>query len=303
MRLKFENAVTTMSNMKKVPVSNDLKLEMYSLYKQSTEGVCNKPSPSIFNPVEKAKWNAWKNLGDMSQESAMQKYCDIIANLAPEQSQQTPSNVEGSGPATLKPRSSFSVKSVAFPRRNFDDSNEFEFVQIKRQQNGVMEINLNRPTKHNAFNIQMWQEFGNAMKSVSEDRESRVCILTGSPHSFSSGMDLSVFMEMQETMSAETCEGRRREALGHFIQFLQDMISSSERSHVPVIAAVAGHCIGGAVDIITACDLRYCTKDASFCVKETDLAMVADIGTLQRLPKLVGDQVTSIGSLSLSSSS
>jgi enoyl-CoA hydratase len=61
---------------------------------------------------------------------------------------------------------------------------------------------------------------------------------------------------------------------------------------VPVIAAINGYCIGGAVDLITACDLRYCTHDAIFCIKETDLAMVADIGTLQRMPKLIGDMQT-----------
>jgi enoyl-CoA hydratase len=57
-------------------------------------------------------------------------------------------------------------------------------------------------------------------------------------------------------------------------------------------SAVSGSCIGGAVDLITACDLRYCTQDSVFCIKETDLAMVADIGTLQRLPKLIGQQRT-----------
>lgn len=74
------------------------------------------------------------------------------------------------------------------------------------------------------------------------------------------------------------------------LQFLQDCVSAPERCKVPVIAAVHGHCIGGAVDLISACDLRLCSKDASFCIKETDLGMVADIGTLQRLPKLIADQ-------------
>lgn len=76
----------------------------------------------------------------------------------------------------------------------------------------------------------------------------------------------------------------------HIIQFLQDAISALETCRVPVIAAVDGQCIGGAIDLITACDLRFCTDSALFCIKETDLAMVADIGTLQRLPRIVGDQ-------------
>ena len=76
------------------------------------------------------------------------------------------------------------------------------------------------------------------------------------------------------------------------IQFLQDAVSAPEKCKVPVIAAISGYCIGGAIDLVTACDLRYCADDATFCVKETDLAIVADLGTLQRLPKLIGDQRT-----------
>ena len=97
---------------------------------------------------------------------------------------------------------------------------------------------------------------------------------------------------MQDLASQESCEGRKREALANIIHFLQDAVSSTENCKVPVIAAISGNCIGGAVDLITACDLRYCTEDAVFCIKETDLGMVADVGTLQRLPKLIGDQQT-----------
>ena len=75
-------------------------------------------------------------------------------------------------------------------------------------------------------------------------------------------------------MLKERCEGRRREALGHLIAFLQAQISSPEKCPVPVIAAISGHCIGGALDLVTACDIRYCTADTNFSIKETDLAMV-----------------------------
>ena len=115
----------------------------------------------------------------------------------------------------------------------------------------------------------------------------RVVILTGNEKSFSTGMDLGVFQDMDALAKKETCPGRVRESLVHIIQWLQDAISGPEKCVVPVIAAISGHCIGGAVDLATACDLRYCTDDATFSIKETDLAMVADIGTLQRLPKLI----------------
>lgn len=124
------------------------------------------------------------------------------------------------------------------------------------------------------------------------DNKVKAVILTGNSTSFSTGMDLSVFSEMQSIAKNEACDGRKREALNNFIQFLQDAVNAPEKSSVPVIAAISGQCIGGAVDLVCACDLRYCTDDAQFCIKETDLAMVADIGTLQRLPGIIGDQAT-----------
>jgi enoyl-CoA hydratase/carnithine racemase len=77
-----------------------------------------------------------------------------------------------------------------------------------------------------------------------------------------------------ELFSLEKCEGRRREGLIRFISYLQGIFNFPEKISIPVIASITGHCIGGALDLITACDLRYCTKDASFCIKETDLAIV-----------------------------
>ena len=106
-------------------------------------------------------------------------------------------------------------------------------------------------------------------------------------------MDLEVFAEMSKLSSLVKCEGRKREGIENLINFFQDCISAPEITcPVPVIAAISGYCIGGAVDLIAACDMRYCTNSSNFSIKETDLAMVADIGTLQRLPKLIGDSQT-----------
>ena len=187
----------------------------------------------------------------------------------------------------------YSVANASYPRRR-KKINELKLETILSEETypGVFSLTLNRPTRGNAFNMQMWHELRDAFLTVDGDHAVRAIILTGNATSFSTGMDLSVFAEMQKMAMSELCEGRRREALGHFVQFLQDAISAPEVCSVPVIAAISGHCIGGAVDLITACDLRYCTDGSSFCIKETDLAMVADIGTLQRLPKLIGDQQT-----------
>jgi enoyl-CoA hydratase len=187
--------------------------------------------------------------------------------------------------------SSISVKDVAFPRNKVQDENlALETIKLDVSATGVATLTLNRPGKGNAFNMQMWDEFRRSCEAIDTDSRVRAAILTGSSASFSTGMDLTVFNDIQQSVSSESCQGRAAESLGRVIQYLQDCVSAPELCKVPVIAAISGHCIGGAVDVVTACDLRYCTDDAAFCIKETDLAIVADIGTLQRLPKLIGDQ-------------
>ena len=155
---------------------------------------------------------------------------------------------------------------------------------------GVVDMRLNRPKVMNAFDMPMWDELREAFAMVDRDANARCVVLSGAGNAFSAGMDLSVFGEMQATFQGEKCAARAREHLFDLIKWYQDAISAPERCRVPVLAAVHGACVGGAVDLVTACDLRYSTEDAFFSVKEVDLAIVADIGTLQRLPKIVGDQ-------------
>jgi enoyl-CoA hydratase/carnithine racemase len=191
----------------------------------------------------------------------------------------------------VRPFSAADLKNIAFPQ---DEGSvrklSLQTLKVDFSETGVLTLKLNRPDRGNAFNIQMWQEFRRAFEAIDGDKQVRVAVLCGSSTTFSTGMDLMVFNDIQREISAEKCQGRAAEALGRVIQFLQDSVSAPEQCKVPVIAAVSGHCIGGAIDVITACDIRYCTDDATFSIKETDLAIVADIGTLQRLPKLIGDQ-------------
>jgi enoyl-CoA hydratase len=141
--------------------------------------------------------------------------------------------------------------------------------------------------------MEMWEDLYNVFNGIKHDEKVKVVILNGSNNNFSTGMDLEVFAEMSKLSSLVKCEGRKREGIENLIIFFQDCISAPEITcPVPVIAAISGYCIGGAVDLIAACDMRYCTNSSNFSIKETDLAMVADIGTLQRLPKLIGDSQT-----------
>lgn len=155
---------------------------------------------------------------------------------------------------------------------------------------GVALVTLDRPAKHNALNMQLWEEIPNCFEACSRDPEVRCVILRGSGGNFCAGMDLGIFAEMQAIAAEEGCEGRRSEQLLKTIQYFQDGISSPEKCSKPVLAAMAGNVIGGGVDLATACDLRYCTDSVRISVKEVDLGIVADIGTMQRLPHLVGDQ-------------
>jgi enoyl-CoA hydratase len=153
---------------------------------------------------------------------------------------------------------------------------------------GIAEVRLNRPDKSNAMNDAMWQEIRQAFAWVDATPAVRVAILSGEGKNFCAGIDLAMMGGIQQRI-AHADGARSREALRRLILDLQDCLSSLERCRKPVIAAIQGACIGGALDLVTSCDMRYAAADAMFSVREIDLGMVADVGTLQRLPRLVGD--------------
>lgn len=149
-------------------------------------------------------------------------------------------------------------------------------------------VRLNRPEKANALNLTLWQELRQAFQWIDATPEVRVAVLQAQGPVFCGGIDLHMLMQLRQQVS-DPCEGRSREQLRRLILDLQDILSSLERCRKPVLAAIHGACIGAGVDLICCADMRYCASDASFCVKEIDLGMTADVGTLQRLPRLIGD--------------
>lgn len=170
-------------------------------------------------------------------------------------------------------------------------TSDINFDTVKATLDGnVATISLSRPKRGNAMNMQLWEELEAAMTLMDHVKEARCVILRGDGPNFTTGMDLQVFQDLMGVNKVETCPGRFREGMMKVIEFFQAVISSPEKCRVPVIAAIEGHCIGAGVDLITACDIRYTTKDTKFSIKETDLAIVADIGTLQRLPKVIPEQ-------------
>lgn len=154
----------------------------------------------------------------------------------------------------------------------------------------VAEIRLSRPDRSNAMNDAMWHELRKAFQWADAESEVRVVVLTGAGRNFCSGIDLSLLANVQAVVD-HADPARSHERLRRLILDLQDCLTSVERCRKPVIAAIQGACIGAGVDLVTCCDMRYVAADAQFSVREIDVGMVADVGTLQRLPRRVPDGI------------
>ncbi|MBI5920095.1 MAG: crotonase/enoyl-CoA hydratase family protein [Betaproteobacteria bacterium] len=152
-------------------------------------------------------------------------------------------------------------------------------------------VELNRPDRANAINLPMWLEIREAFTWVDQTASVRVAVLRGAGKHFCSGIDLDMLSGISAEIS-DKCAGRQNEKLRRLILDLQDTLTSIERCRKPVLAAIHGACIGGGMDLICPCDMRYCSSDANFSVKEVDLGLTADVGTLQRLPRLIGEGMT-----------
>ncbi len=153
--------------------------------------------------------------------------------------------------------------------------------------NGVAHIALNRPDKANALNTAMWKDLKSAFDWLSSS-SARACVLSAQGKHFTAGIDFNLLISAQSEIG-NLPDNLKQTRLKAFITDLQAAVSAAENCKIPVIAAIHGACIGAGVDLITACDMRYATQDARFSVKEVDVAIVADLGTLQRLPRLIGD--------------
>ena len=147
---------------------------------------------------------------------------------------------------------------------------------------------LNRPDKANAMNAPMWEELQRCFEWLDQQPSVRAVILAGNGKHFCAGLDLAVFADLHST-SADPA--RRAEQLRRTILRLQDNLTAIEKCRVPVLAAIHKTCIGGGVDMTCCADMRYATEDAFFSIREIDIGMTADVGTLQRLPRIIPDGV------------
>jgi enoyl-CoA hydratase len=154
--------------------------------------------------------------------------------------------------------------------------------------NHIASVELARPNKANSMSVAMWAELQQCFEWIDLESDIRVVVLSGQGKNFCAGIDLGMFDNLTDD---EMEPARKAEQLRLTIKRLQANLTAIEQCRKPVLAAIHGASIGGAIDMITCCDMRYCTETAYFSIKEIDIGMVADVGTLQRLPKLVGDGI------------
>ena len=153
--------------------------------------------------------------------------------------------------------------------------------------NSIAHIRFNRPEKRNSMNEDFWTMFPKEVEELDDSGEIRALIVSSTGPHFSAGIDLSMFKDDIVESETDNEIGRSR---GYFLQqlkFLQNAVSCLEAARFPVVTAVQGGCIGGGIDLITAADIRICTKDAFFLIEEINVGLAADIGTIQRLPKII----------------
>ncbi|HMQ24557.1 MAG TPA: crotonase/enoyl-CoA hydratase family protein [Acidimicrobiales bacterium] len=162
----------------------------------------------------------------------------------------------------------------------------------------VAHLRLNRGDELNTMTPAFWRELPEIVNRIDAEGSARVIVLSSTGRHFSAGMDLSVFtggggvLGGGASADGEPVEvGRQRASLRQGVRVLQDTFSCLEQARMPVLAAIQGGCIGGAVDLVTAADCRYATADAFFCIQEINIGMTADVGTLQRLPKIIPEGI------------
>jgi len=167
-------------------------------------------------------------------------------------------------------------------------SYNFETLKVTTPAEYVKHVELNRPQKLNAMNTAFWADMIDCFNKLSVDPDCRVVVLSGAGRMFTAGLDFKDSDALQIPMM-EADPSRKAFALIQHLRHLQASFNGIEMCNKPVIAAMHNGCIGGGIDMTAAADIRYCTSDAWFQIKEVDLGLAADLGTLSRFPKIVGN--------------
>lgn len=167
-------------------------------------------------------------------------------------------------------------------------SSSYVSLRIERE-GSLAEVILTGPGRGNPMGPELFNELPNAMATLDADDEIRVVLIRGEGTVFSTGLNLmSAFSELGPLVAGNP-GARTRRSLLELIRRWQDAMTALERCRKPVVAVIDGWCLGGAIDLVSACDVRVCSTEARFGVREVRMGIVADLGTLQRLPRIVGE--------------
>jgi len=163
----------------------------------------------------------------------------------------------------------------------------YECLEVTQEQ-GIAHIRLTRPERLNTMTREFWLEMPRVIRELDIAGATRVAVISSTGKHFTAGMDLSVF-QGNDALVTDTVTGRER--FRQQLLVLQETFSAIARARFPVIAAVQGGCIGGGMDLVSACCLRYATRDAFFTIHEINIGMMADVGTMQRVPKQLPEAI------------
>ncbi|XP_006099398.1 enoyl-CoA delta isomerase 2, mitochondrial isoform X1 [Myotis lucifugus] len=250
----FESAMNQVKLLKKDP-GNEVKLRLYALYKQATEGPCNMPKPGVFDFINKAKWDAWNALGSLPKETARQNYVDLVSSL------------------TASSESSSQVKPGADREQQ-----EYENLVVTSE-DGITKIMFNRPTRKNAISTQMYQEIMLALKAASKD-DSTITVVTGNGDYYCSGNDLANFTDIPPGGVEEKAKQSAimlRDFVGTFIDFPK-----------PLVAVVNGPAVGISVTILGLFDAVYASDRATFHTPFSHLGLSPEGCASYTFPKIMG---------------
>lgn len=152
---------------------------------------------------------------------------------------------------------------------------------------GVAHIRMSRPEAMNTMNKAFWSELPAIIRDIDDNARARAIVISSTGKHFCAGMDLQVFANVGDRDGGPVDRHVAGESFRRHVHHLQDTFSCLDEARMPVIAAIHGGCIGGAVDFTSACDIRYCSEDAYFTIMEINIGMTADVGTFPRLCKLI----------------
>ena len=165
----------------------------------------------------------------------------------------------------------------------------YESFDFKKE-NGIGHLKLNRGEEFNKMTLNFWYELPRVLDEIRKDTSLRVLVLSSTGKHFCAGMDLANFGTLgtgEAKKDNRPDKARIGEGLFRVAMELQENLTKLEKLRIPVLCGIQGGCIGGGLDMATAADIRFASKDAFFCIQEVNIGMAADIGTLQRLPRVV----------------